>query len=124
MRSDGDRATDIATAVSRIRERTAAGRRAFFEDQLLQTWVVHHLEIIGEAAKGLSEPYRAARPEVPWNAVARMRDRLIHGYWDIDLDAVWQVVERDLDALEAAVNRPRPDAGPQEHESKASPRKF
>jgi uncharacterized protein with HEPN domain len=75
-------------------------------DELLQTWVVHHLEIIGEAAKGLSEPYRAARSQVPWRAVARMRDRLIHGYWDIDLDAVWPVVERDLAALELAVSPP------------------
>jgi uncharacterized protein with HEPN domain len=103
VRTDADRAKDIAEAIQRIHTRTSAGRAAFMQDELIQTWVVHHLEIIGEAAKGLSEPYRAARPEVPWSAVARMRDRLIHGYWDVDLEAVWQVVERDLAIVDSAV---------------------
>jgi uncharacterized protein with HEPN domain len=101
VRRDADRAKDITEAIQRIRARTSAGRAAFMQEELIQTWVVHHLEIIGEAAKGLSEPYRAARPQVPWSAVARMRDRLIHGYWDVDLEAVWQVVERDIATLES-----------------------
>jgi uncharacterized protein with HEPN domain len=103
VRTDADRAKDITEAIQRIRARTSGGRDAFMEDELIQTWVVHHLEIIGEAAKGLPESYRAARSQVPWSAVARMRDRLIHGYWDVDVEAVWQVVERDLATLESAV---------------------
>jgi uncharacterized protein with HEPN domain len=55
--------------------------------------------------KGLSPEYTAARQSIPWSAIARMRDRLVHGYWDVDLDATWQVVERDLPALRDAVAR-------------------
>jgi len=62
-------------------------------------------EIVGEAVKGLSEVFRRRRPEIPWSAVARMRDRLVHGYWDLDLKAVWQVVVRDLGPLRESVQR-------------------
>ena len=105
MRTDADRVQDILEAIARIEIRTAGGRAEFERDEMLQTWVVHHLEIVGEAVKGLSEEFRRARPETPWNAVARMRDRLVHGYWEVDLKAVWQVVERDLAPLKKSVNR-------------------
>ena len=107
MRSDSDRVDDILRAIARIeREAKVGGRDRFLHDEMLQTWVVHHLEIIGEAVKGLSEAYRAARPAIPWSAVARMGDRLTHGYWDIDLEAVWQTIERDLPDLRAAITEP------------------
>lgn len=105
MRTDSDRVQDILQAIARIESRTAVGRTDFERDEMLQTWVVHHLEIIGEAVKGLSEDFRRERPEVQWSAVARMRDRLVHGYWDVDLNAVWQVVERDLAPLRKSVQR-------------------
>ncbi|MGH7904767.1 MAG: HepT-like ribonuclease domain-containing protein [Candidatus Dormibacteraceae bacterium] len=103
MRTDADRARDMLEAVSRIEARTSGGKAAFTSDEMLQVWVFHHLEILGEAAKGLSEGFRESRPGPPWRAVARMRDRLAHGYWDVDLDAVWQVVKRDPPGLEVAL---------------------
>lgn len=57
------------------------------------------VEIVGEAAKQVSEPTRTAHPEVPWSAAARMRDRLIHHYFDIDLDILWVTVTEDLPEL-------------------------
>lgn len=107
MRSDADRVDDILRAIARIERETAGEHERFLHDELLQTWVVHHLEIIGEAVKGLSDEYRVARPEVPWSAIARMGDRLIHGYWDIDLDAVWQTIQRDIPGLRSALTEPR-----------------
>lgn len=107
MRSDADRVEDILRAIDRIERRAATGRERFLHDELLQTWVVHHLEIIGEAVKGLSDEFRAARPAIPWGAIARMRDRLIHGYWDIDLEAVWVTIQRDLPELRSAVAESR-----------------
>lgn len=107
MRSDADRVEDILRAIDRIERQTATGRERFLHDELLQTWVVHHLEIIGEAVKGLSDEFRAARPAIPWIAIARMRDRLIHGYWDIDLEAVWVTIQRDLPELRSAVAESR-----------------
>lgn len=103
MRSDADRVEDILRAIDRIERKTAVAKHPFREDEMLQTWVVHHLEIIGEAAKGLSDEFRSGRPEIPWSAIARMRDRLIHGYWDVDLDAVSQTVQRDLPELRSAL---------------------
>ena len=65
------------------------------------------LEILGEAARGVSEETRALQPEVPWRAIAATRDRLIHGYLAVDLDIVWQIVKNDLppvvDALRTMV---------------------
>lgn len=107
MRSDTDRVEDILRAIGRIERETAIGQERFRRDEMLQTWVIHHLEIIGEAVKGLSDGYTAARPEIPWSAIARMRDRLVHGYWDIDIDAVWQTIQRDLPKLRSAVTEPR-----------------
>ena len=107
MRSDADRVKDILRAIGRIERETAIGQERFRKDEMLQTWVIHHLEIIGEAVKGLSDEYKAARPAIPWSAIARMRDRLVHGYWDIDLDAVWQTIQRDLSQLRSAVTEAR-----------------
>ncbi len=107
MRSDADRVEDILRAIGRIERETAIGQERFRKDEMLQTWVIHHLEIIGEAVKGLSDEYTAARPAIRWSAIARMGDRLVHGYWDIDLDAVWQTIQRDLPLLRSAVTDAR-----------------
>ncbi len=103
MRGDAARARDILAAIARIESRTQAGQSTFDADEMLQVWVIHHLEIIGVAAKGLSEEFRSAHPEIPWHNIAQMRDRLIHGYWSIDLEIVWAVVERDLPPLKATL---------------------
>lgn len=57
------------------------------------------VEIVGEAAKQVSEEGRAEFPNVPWSAAARMRDRLVHHYFDIDLDVLWNTVVDDLPGL-------------------------
>lgn len=64
-----------------------------------QSAVLHRLLVLGEAAKRISRPFRAAHPEIPWSQMAGMRDRLIHGYDEVDLDEVWRTVTRDVPAL-------------------------
>lgn len=93
-------------AIDRIEQRTRDGKEVFYNDPMIQVWVVHHLEIVGEAAKGLSEAFRKSHSRVPWKEVVRARDRLIHGYWTIELDAIWAIVDRDLPVLKAELNRP------------------
>jgi len=68
-------------------------------DRMLSLSLVHLLEIIGEAATGISTEFRKRYPDVPWNAIIGMRNRLIHGYYDIDLDIVWETVEKDIPPL-------------------------
>jgi uncharacterized protein with HEPN domain len=54
------------------------------------------VEIVGEAAKSISITGRASLPDIPWRAAARMRDRLVHHYFDINLDVLWQTITEDL----------------------------
>ncbi len=67
--------------------------------------LVRLLEIIGEAAKGISEGLRQQYPEIPWKQIAGTRDRLIHGYFDVDLDIIWSIVAHDLPILIAGLGR-------------------
>jgi uncharacterized protein with HEPN domain len=68
----------------------------FRTDQRTVYAVTHALEIVGEAAKRISETVRGRYPTVPWRLMAGMRDRLIHGYNTVDLDVLWKTVTEDL----------------------------
>ena len=74
-------------------------REDLHTDRMLNLSIVRLLEIIGEAARGVSPACRTAHPEVAWQEMAGMRDRLAHGYFDVDLDVVWQTVTQDLPVL-------------------------
>jgi uncharacterized protein with HEPN domain len=79
VRSDLDRDLQLALALTRI------------------------VEIIGEAAKNVQTETRARMPQIPWRAIAGTRDRLVHAYFDVDLDQLWQIVTVDLPPLAAAI---------------------
>lgn len=68
-------------------------------DELLALALVRLLEVIGEASKGVSEELREQHPDIEWKAIAATRDRLIHGYYDIDQEIVWRIVTVDLVSL-------------------------
>lgn len=72
---------------------------------LVQDAIIRQLEVVGEAVKRLPRTVRDAEPQVPWQQIAGLRDRLIHGYDNIDTEIVWGVVERRVPALLAAVER-------------------
>jgi len=78
-------------------------------DRMLSLSLVQLLEIIGEAARGVSSSFREAHPEVPWRKMVGMRDRLIHGYFDVNLDIVWGTVTEDLPRLIAALEKIIPE---------------
>jgi uncharacterized protein with HEPN domain len=85
------------------RPKPPRGRAAFPDDEVAQSAVIRWVEIIGEAARGLTEELRQAHPEVPWRQMVAMRNVLIHGYFDIDVDLVWSVAENDLPKLAAQI---------------------
>jgi uncharacterized protein with HEPN domain len=88
-------------AIARIRGYVGRKRRTgFLRDALLQDAVIRNIEIVGEAAGRVSSGFAAAHPEIPWREIVGMRHRLIHGYLQVNLETVWQVVDRDLPALE------------------------
>ncbi len=72
----------------------------FMADSLVQDAVVRQFEIIGEATKKVSAVFRERHRNVPWSHMARMRDVLIHHYWEVDLDVVWTTLNKDLPRLE------------------------
>ncbi|MFL5537380.1 MAG: DUF86 domain-containing protein, partial [Longimicrobiaceae bacterium] len=75
----------------------------FLTDETLKRAFVRSVEIIGEVVKKLPEDMRTAHPEIPWSAIARMRDRVIHGYFGVDYQLVWDVVTTKIPELEEAV---------------------
>jgi uncharacterized protein with HEPN domain len=79
----------------------AAGRSRedLDQDQMLTLALTKLVEIVGEAAKQVSGESRARYPAVPWSDASRTRDRLVHHYFDIDRDVLWQTVTADLPSL-------------------------
>jgi uncharacterized protein with HEPN domain len=75
----------------------------FLADATLQRAFVRSLEIIGEATKKLPENFRAAHPEIEWRSIARMRDRLIHGYFGVDYQLVWEVTQTKVPELHSVL---------------------
>ena len=95
----------IVAAISDIDNFTAEGRVGFMTDRKTQSAVVRQLEIIGEAVKNLSTALTASETTVPWRQIAGTRDRLVHAYFSVNLDAVWSMIEQDLPTLRENVLR-------------------
>ena len=68
-------------------------------NRILVLALIQLLEIIGEAANGISDELRNNHREIPWNSIIKMRHRLIHGYFDVDEDIIWQTISNDLPLL-------------------------
>jgi uncharacterized protein with HEPN domain len=103
MKDDRLYLTHIAECIRRIESFTQGGREAFMQSPMIQDAVVRNFEIVGEAAKRLSQTLKDAHPDTPWRRVAGFRDVLIHNYFHVDLNEVWNVVERDLPGLKSKV---------------------
>lgn len=88
-----------------IEKYTVRGREAFDATDWIQVWVVHHLQIIGEAARYLSDAMRERLGEVEWRKVVGMRHVLVHQYFEIDRDLVWAVVVDHLPSMKLAIER-------------------
>lgn len=92
-------------AIERIERYAVRGREAFDSDELIASWIVRHIELIGEAARALPGDVRNCAPGVPWREIAGMRNVLVHDCFDIDADIVWRVVERDLPVVKPKLER-------------------
>jgi uncharacterized protein with HEPN domain len=103
MRDDRERLLDILEAIERIGKHTVDGRQSLERDELIQTWVIYHMQVIGEAARSLSPELHDAHPEIPWPQIIGMRNILAHRYFGIDVDIVWSAVEHDLPDLKQKI---------------------
>jgi len=93
----------ILDAIYRIQHYTSAGREPFFRNRMVQDAVIRNLEIIGEAVKSLSSDLRQRHPEVPWTQIAGMRDVLIHGYFAVQPERVWNTINSRVPELKTVV---------------------
>lgn len=95
---------DILGAVDKIRRYThRLSKESFAGDDKTLDAVVRNLEVIGEAVKQLPAEVRAREPGIDWQKIAGLRDVLIHQYFGIDLDILWDIVQNKLPPLETAV---------------------
>lgn len=93
----------IIEAIEDIERYTAAGYEAFINERMQQDAVIRKLEVIGEAVKQLSAATKTARTEIQWREIAAMRDKMIHEYFGVNLDIVWEAVQHNLPELKRAV---------------------
>jgi uncharacterized protein with HEPN domain len=93
----------IRDAIGKIETYASVGRELFMKESHWQDAIMRQLEIIGEATKHLSDKLRAKYIAVPWRQIAGLRDILIHNYMGVDLNAVWEVTQKDIPTLKAHV---------------------
>ena len=103
MRTDRDRLEDIMEAISLIEKYASHGRKEFDDSELIQVWMVKHIENIGEACRSLSDAFKETHPEVPWRDIVSQRSYLAHEYFAIDAEEVWNSVSRDIPELKEKI---------------------
>lgn len=103
MRDDRERLLDIFDAITQIERYAPAVKEDFLENELVQVWIIHHLQVIGEAASSLSPEVRRCTPKIPWQAIVGLRNILVHAYFRVDPEELWVVVERDIPLLKKSV---------------------
>jgi len=96
---DRERLQDILEAIQKIEQYAQEGKIRFEQDELIQTWTLYHLQIIGEAAGRLSDEIRNRNKDIPWPQIISLRNIIVHNYFGIDLEEIWATVERDVPVL-------------------------
>ena len=96
MKQDKPYLQHIADAIQKIKEYTSLGHETFMEQTHWQDAVIRKLEIVGEAVKHLSPDLKKQYPNVHWRRIAGLRDVLIHDYMGVDMNAVWDITQKDI----------------------------
>ena len=103
-RGDREYLADIHEAIQRIETYTTAlSYTQFLADEKTQDAVIRNIEILGEAVKHLSAELIAAYPDIEWKGIAGMRDKLVHEYFGVNLDILWDVLSSKLPPLRVQV---------------------
>ncbi len=103
MKDDHVYLAHILECINRVERGVSAGKSEFMQADLRQDAVVRNLQVLSESTQRLSEDLKSRYPAVEWRKIADFRNRLVHDYLGVDLEIVWQVIERDLPELKRAI---------------------
>lgn len=86
-----------------MQEDSVRGRESVFASRTLQDAIVRNLQVLCESVQRVDQHHKREHPEIDWKSIAGMRNVLVHDYFEVDFETVWQVLEQDLGPLQAAI---------------------
>jgi uncharacterized protein with HEPN domain len=99
VRTDFLRVADALAAIDKIDQYVGSGQAAFRENELIQVWILYHLAVVGEALRAMSAEFQAAHPSINWQGWTGLRNIVVHQYFRIHPERIWDTVETDLPEL-------------------------
>jgi uncharacterized protein with HEPN domain len=105
VRSERAYLEHILHCINRIKDDSGSGKEVVFASPTLQDAIVRNLQILCESSQHLTEASKKRHPEVDWRGISGLRNVLVHSYFEVDLETIWAIVQRDLPVLEDAVLR-------------------
>lgn len=103
MKDDRLYLVHINECIARIEDYVSGGRDEFMRSTLIQDAAVRNLQVLSESSQRVSEAIKLAHPEIDWRGIAGFRNVLVHAYLSVDLNTVWNVIERDLPDLKRKI---------------------
>lgn len=104
MRNDIERLKDIQETILKIEKYATQGKEEFFANELIQSWILLQLQIIGEAARSMNISTHEQHPEINWRDIIDFRNLLVHEYFRVDLKLIWQIVTKEVPTLKQQIN--------------------
>jgi len=105
MKDDRLYLVHIQEAIRWIEEFTAGGKESFLNDRKTQDAVLRNLHTLSESAKKISPELKSLHPQVDWRSISAFRNVVVHDYLGVDLDQIWDILEKDLPVLKQEINR-------------------
>jgi len=103
LRDDRAWLLDILEALLNIEKYAAKGERAFYDEELIQVWIIYYIQVAGEAANQLSDSFKNNHTNIPWKGIIGMRNVLVHQYFGLDRDEIWDTAAKDLPLLKIKI---------------------
>jgi len=107
MRDIFQRLRDIQDAIARLMKYTQEGRDRYDHEELIQTWIIHNLYIIGEALRAMASDFptfKDQHPEIQWSKIIGIRTVIAHIYFNINLDTLWSVATKSIPELKQCID--------------------
>lgn len=104
MRNDRERIGDIQEAINKIEKYAIKGKTEFFANELIQSWIILQLQIIGEAARAITPDTHQQYQKINWRDIIDFRNLLVHEYFRVDLKIIWQIIEQEIPTLKQQID--------------------